>query len=117
MLTSEGLRVYVNSDYELIIIAKRVGEFQDIHEKVDINIIGAGGLDEGKLESRTWYRVYLISKGKEVKGIISKSYTNAPNLPNGYGLVSSIWNIFINEQYKIHYKENKPCKWVDIRDS
>lgn len=49
---------------------------------------GAGGIDTGSVANNTWYYIYVIYNGTDVKLLMSTSAT-APTLPSGYTYYSS----------------------------
>lgn len=63
---------------------------------VDLTIntatVGANGLDTGVLAAGTWYSVWVISDGVNVRGLISLSAT-APTMPAGFTYKCQVWDV------------------------
>lgn len=65
-----------------------------VNVTIDITASGANGLDTGAEAANTIYRVWLISNGSAIAGLVSTSAT-APTMPTGYsykGIFSCVGN-------------------------
>ena len=60
-------------------------DFSGGAQVVDITATGANGLMTGLTEaSDTWYYVWAISNGTDMRGILTTSFTTVATLPSGY---------------------------------
>lgn len=115
--SATGSNSFVSVYDEQIILEDSIGNTQKVvgvNISIDTSATGLNGLDAGSLAANTWYSVWVISDGLNVRGIISLSATT-PALPVGYTHKALVgWVITDGSANKFPRKFQKNGQDVDM---